>query len=328
MTIEQFCVSALARQSFERLFASWMISTFTPACRLEHPDLSSALAHCGLKPPSRKAVMGKHLDAIYENTRQKVIGELKCTDFVSITMDGWKKRAAEQGAPLVTVNLLSPHGKATFWRMINARGAIKDYAWIVKQCKAVISELRTVAPDTHVIGFVMDSAAANRKAYKAMHEEGKLHFPGTDMDVLPPLILLQCASHTLSLLMKDIAKKFSWVRDVYNSAVSVSKALGNNERIFNFYVGACAADNVKPRVVASHCETRFGSQHLVLRSVVNVMPQLRKMCTSDGFEEFARSNETARMLIAIITPSTDGSFRFTCPIVEELMGPSWRTCIM
>jgi hypothetical protein len=97
MAIEQFCVSALARQSFERLFASWVISTFTPARRLEHPDLASAVAH--LKPPTRKAVMGKHLDAIYDNTRQKVIEDLKCIDYVSITMDGWKKRAAEPGAP-------------------------------------------------------------------------------------------------------------------------------------------------------------------------------------------------------------------------------------
>jgi hypothetical protein len=61
----------------------------------------------------------------------------------------------------------------------------------------------------HVIGFGMNTAAANRKAYKEMHEEGELHFLGTDMDVLPLLTLLHCASNTLSMLMKDAAKKFS-----------------------------------------------------------------------------------------------------------------------
>jgi hypothetical protein len=45
------------------------------------------------------------------------------------------------------------------------------------------------------------------------------------------------------------------------------------------------------------------------------------MCTSDSFEQFANSNETARSLIDTITPSTDGSFRLTAPIVEELMAP-------
>jgi hypothetical protein len=210
--------------------------------------------------------MGTQLDALYHSARQQVVDDLRATDYISITMDGWKKRAAEQGAPLVTVNLLSPHGTATFWRMINAMGAIKDHVWIMQQCKDLITDLHSVSPSTSVIGFVMDSAAANRKAYRAMNDESvqrALLSADSDerVDLLPPMILLQCASHTLSLLLKDIAKSFCWVTKVYDSAVSISKALGNNERIYNFYVGACAEDNVKPRAIVSHCETRFGSKH-------------------------------------------------------------------
>jgi hypothetical protein len=55
--------------------------------------------------------------------------------------------------------------------MINASGFIKDHLWIKQQCKAVIAELKTVSENTSVIGFVMDSASANRKAYEEMHKE-------------------------------------------------------------------------------------------------------------------------------------------------------------
>lgn len=52
--------------------------------------------------------------------------------------------------------------------MTNARGFIKDHTWVVEQCKAAIADAREVSENTDVIRFVMDSASANRKAYKAM----------------------------------------------------------------------------------------------------------------------------------------------------------------
>jgi hypothetical protein len=32
-------------------------------------------------------------------------------------MDGWKKRAAEQGTPIITVILLLPDGNSQFWKV-------------------------------------------------------------------------------------------------------------------------------------------------------------------------------------------------------------------
>jgi hypothetical protein len=56
-------------------------------------------------------------------------------------------------------------------QMINARGVIKDHQWIKQQCKAVIAELTTVSAQISVIGFVMYSASANRKAFQEMHKK-------------------------------------------------------------------------------------------------------------------------------------------------------------
>jgi hypothetical protein len=170
----------------------------------------------------------------------------------------------------------------------------------------------------------MDSASANRKAFQEMQKDCEDHkmFLATEREpsvgsqseriedqTLGPLILLQCASHTLSLLMKDIVSHFCWVKDVYDSAITVSKAINNNERINDMYICACKEQDVAPTVIQSHVETRFGSYHFVLRSVLKGIATLKSLCTCDPFEQLARSSAPARTLIDVVTPSNEGSFR-------------------
>jgi hypothetical protein len=104
--------------------------------------------------------------------------------------------------------------------MINARGAIKGHQWIKQHCKAVIGELTTVSSQTTVIGFVMDSALANRKAFQEMHEcEDHKMLLATEREpsagsqseciedqTLGPLILLQCASHHCCTITPNLRK--------------------------------------------------------------------------------------------------------------------------
>jgi hypothetical protein len=115
--LRSMLVPAKTRELFERLFSSWMLSTFTPAARVDHPDLAKAFAAVGLKPPNRKQIMGKHLDALHRSTLQEVTLDIQTQACVCVTMDGWKTRAAEKGAPLVTVNVLLPDGGAYFWKV-------------------------------------------------------------------------------------------------------------------------------------------------------------------------------------------------------------------
>jgi hypothetical protein len=55
--------------------------------------------------------------------------------------------------------------------MINARGVLKDHLWIKEQCKEAPSAVQTVPKSATVVGFIMDSAAANRKAYQVLQTE-------------------------------------------------------------------------------------------------------------------------------------------------------------
>jgi hypothetical protein len=74
-------------------------------------------------------------------------------------------------------------------------------------------------------------------------------------------------------------------------------------------------------VIQSHVETRFGSYHFVLRSVLKVIAPLKALCTSDQFEHLARNSAPARKLIDVITPSHKGSFRQGARLVEQLVDP-------
>lgn len=217
-------------------------------------------------------------------------------------------------------------------QLINARGIIKDGQWIASVCKDLISELTRLheSSNLQVIGFVMDSASPNLKAYKLLHQDSQLittAVQSQDADeeesdmVLQPMILLQCAAHTLSLLIKDITKAFPWVSETYRVAVDVSKTMHNNERVFDHYLRQCKESEPPVKLVSlpSFCETRFGSYHLVMRAVLAIMPVLRSMCNSDVFQEFAHTNKAARALLDNIQPGTSSSFRFRAPLVAELM---------
>jgi hypothetical protein len=126
-------------------------------------------------------------------------------------------------------------------QMINDRGALKDDLWIKEQFKEAASAVQSISRSTTVVGFIMDSAAANRKAYQVRQKECKDGGSGSD-DRNPkgPSILLQCASRTLSLLIKDITEACSWVSKVFVDSVAICKAVSNNERTHDLYVQACA----------------------------------------------------------------------------------------
>jgi hypothetical protein len=70
--LRSMLVPAKTRELFERLCSSWMLSTFTPAARVDHPELAKAFADVELKPPNRKQITGKHLDAVHQSTLQEV----------------------------------------------------------------------------------------------------------------------------------------------------------------------------------------------------------------------------------------------------------------
>jgi hypothetical protein len=116
-TLTAHVVSQTQQEAFEAMFAQFMYVTLTPLRRLDSPELRTALALLGAVPPCRKKVAGPLLDRAYNEAVTKPIARIKECSAVCITMDGWKKRAAEHGTPIITVIILLPDGSAQFWKV-------------------------------------------------------------------------------------------------------------------------------------------------------------------------------------------------------------------
>lgn len=190
-------------------------------------------------------------------------------------------------------------------QVITARNVTKDATWIKDQCLAVAEDIQQKA-DATVSGYVMDSASANRSAMQKLEEE------------VGPLINLPCVSHTLSLLLKDIEKRFGWVAQMYKVAVDASSAINNSEKLTAMLAAAGLSTNRhKESYIASHCETRFGSKHFVLRSVVAAKDAFFKLFAEPDFREMARTNTTARDLRTSLNSDGDGEFWHLAVVFES-----------
>jgi hypothetical protein len=180
-------------------------------------------------------------------------------------------------------------------QILNTTGDIKSGAYVAGVCKDLLADLRQHAPDTMVSGFVMDSASANRSAMQLLDEDDDVH----------PLVNLQCAAHTLSLLMKDHYKHFEWVRNVYNTASFISTTVMGVESYGTIFQQQVMLDQGRTGAVSSHSETRLGSHFLALKSVLRYIDSLVSMVGSQPFLQF-RFHFRARKLLALFRETGQG----------------------
>jgi hypothetical protein len=114
-----------SRSCHQPLILSLSSGTSAPGyCPHSHLYLASntmiSIAHwpsSALPPPTRKACGTKHLEQLYSTALAETIKQIKIAGEFQVTMDGWKKRAAEHGTPLVTVVVLLPDGGSLFWKV-------------------------------------------------------------------------------------------------------------------------------------------------------------------------------------------------------------------
>jgi hypothetical protein len=292
--LDSFVVAASTQKQFEKAFSDWFLCTNTPAARAASTKLQRACGLLGAVPPTRYQITEVYLPQLYDECRERVLVRLKAAKSFMVAMDGWKKQCAGRGSPLINILLLLPHGGTCFWDVINAAGRSKNAEYIKQCCEEVMQELRT-ACGAKVLGFVMDSASANRAA---LTELVKAH---------PELINLPCISHALSLLLKDLAKHFSWVAEVYAAAVTVSNAQATESIKHMLHQSMLAQPSKTIFSIATHCDTRFGSHHIVLRTVMRALQPLKEMAAKDAFVQLTRgaSSENAKKLHAVVTNIQD-----------------------
>jgi hypothetical protein len=157
---------------------------------------------------------------------------------------------------------------------------------------------------------VMDSASPNRSAMQLLDEDADVH----------PLVNLQCAAPTLSLLMRDLYKRFDWVRNVYTTASFISTTVMGDESYRTIFQQQVMLDQGRTGALSSHFETRFGSHFLVLKSVLRCTDSLVSMVGSQPFLQFVKQGKESAVKVHHLLLGQYGCMK-RAPVLEKLCQP-------
>jgi hypothetical protein len=70
------------------------------------------------------------LDKAYDGVKNSIMESL-CGKRYAIVTDGWSRRTAVRGAPLININICVDDGPALFWRVEDSSGLIKGTQYVV-----------------------------------------------------------------------------------------------------------------------------------------------------------------------------------------------------
>jgi hypothetical protein len=91
--------------------------------------------------------------------------------------------------------------------------------YVVQLHRDLREEVEAAIPDGYFLGYVMDSTATNRAAMKILQHGD------------PTILVLPCAAHALSNLIKHAAQFYQWIDEVYSACCSVSEKLIAAEKL-------------------------------------------------------------------------------------------------
>jgi hypothetical protein len=62
--------------------------------------------------------MDNHIPTIYNTMKEELLGELEKNDIMgALSADGWRKKAAAQGTPMINVMINPPDGGSVFLKV-------------------------------------------------------------------------------------------------------------------------------------------------------------------------------------------------------------------
>jgi hypothetical protein len=152
--------SATQQENFEKSLARFFFKNGIPLQLTDDPDLKAAAAHVGLIPPNRYELSNKLLDQVYEEVRAADLAKLAAQPLLQVSTDGWRRRTAVRGVPLINIMALLPPGGSVFFKVVAAPGVVKDKQWI-KDRHLEWAALVTEGNLERMLGMVMDNTKAN-----------------------------------------------------------------------------------------------------------------------------------------------------------------------
>ncbi|KAG2434867.1 hypothetical protein HXX76_007750 [Chlamydomonas incerta] len=309
-SLVNFVANPIQRQQFIDNMIMFFITSETPFTRLENEWLKKAASIAGIQLPSRHAAATTHLNALFEKVKKKVGGEL--VDLakgpsLQMSFDGWKKKAANQGEPLVNAKALKPNGGAIFLCVVRAAGVTNNAAWLAETMME--KALEAVGGNaSNVLGVLCDNTSANLNAMQMMEEEN------------PGMVNLGCVAHALALLIKDLAKEkhASGVAKVLGNANDVANCINDSESLRAFLHQHQVEVMAKTFAIDVHSPSRFAGIFFVLESVLRNRPAIRSMVMSEAWDEKVADNAKAKAVFADVARE---NWSNKCQSVSRLIKP-------
>jgi hypothetical protein len=274
---------------------------------VRNPHLKRSFALLGADVPEPRDLRGSYLDAAARDIKKSVLEAVSGQRYAIVT-DGWSKRTAVCGALLINVNICPEVNPAIFWRFEDASGRIKDKAYVVRLHQQLRVEMQQAIPRAQFIGYVMDSTATNVAAMRLLRGED------------PDILVLPCASHALSNLIKHTAKHFSWLDSTYESCCIISEKLNNSQKLRAALHEIQEAEYGSVRGICAHVPTRFGSRHTVVREVLRSEAALCKLAASAEWRAALADSAALKRGHLHITAAENNLCDSVCK-AEELLGP-------
>jgi hypothetical protein len=244
--------------------ARYFFTNNVALCQIEDPHLKAAFQCLGATLPGRTALGSTLIAKEYGEVQAAVALQMMKYLIVYIATDGWKRKFAEHGTPIINVMILIPLGGSIFHKVVASGGECKNTQWVVDLHMKAKSEVEALYPHVKVGGFVMDNTKANTAAMKQMGESDH------------GLVNVGCVAHALALLFKDVGKKNpQWIVNVYKKCLDISNVVNGAQRLNQLLhdlqheamTPLTPLLHKKPKGLSHHCPTRFAVMHAIARDI-------------------------------------------------------------
>ncbi|XP_042511666.1 uncharacterized protein LOC122086762 [Macadamia integrifolia] len=135
------------------------------------------------------------------------------------------------------------------------------------------------------------------------------------MEKYPHIQRIKCAAHGVQLLLKDIDAEIPWVKEVFEKAKLIVTFMYKHETVL-----ALMRETTNNRELKKPCKTRFASNFLMLKSILEVEDLLRVMVASAEW----RANRHCNSEMVLRLVDGDGA---TSPFLYEAMQRARNTII-
>ncbi|CAN6463408.1 unnamed protein product [Victoria cruziana] len=180
---------------------------------------------------------------------------------VSIISSGW---ANGKNQPLINVLASNLYGAAFLHAYDFA--AVENYGKYITQF--LVKAIEEVGP-SNVVQIVTDNTSDCQLA-------------GNEVRISYPHIFWSpCMIHTLSLIFKDLAKEFSWLRDVYIAAKDIVKYIASHGQTLDIFRNHSKLEILKT------AKRRFVSHYTVLKHLIDARDTLRAVVVTDDWHKWA-----------------------------------------